>query len=225
MKQSRQTLIIDDHPLFRTGLKAILKQETSLIVVGEAGNTKEALEIAREKRPDLVILDITLAGQNGISLIHPLREILPNVKILMLSVHSRIEYITRAFQAGADAYLLKDTASEGLLKGVEQIFQDNYFLDHTLSNEIVKNLIKSPQEPDRVSDAAYNSLTHREQEIMHLLAKGYSSKQVAKKLFISIKTVDNHRTHILNKLGLSSTIELIRYAVKIGLIDFDDWKK
>jgi DNA-binding NarL/FixJ family response regulator len=139
-------------------------------------------------------------------------------------MHSKIDCIAEAFQAGAKGYVVKESASERLLQGLEAVGKGEYFLDSSLSHEVVKKLMKFPLRETRITDAAYGTLTPREQEIMRLLAEGLSIKEVAAKLFISPKTVENHRTSIMKKLDLHSSLELFRFAAKIGLLDVDLWK-
>jgi DNA-binding NarL/FixJ family response regulator len=139
-------------------------------------------------------------------------------------MHSKIDYIAEAFQAGATGYVVKESASERLLQGLISVAKGDYYLDSSVSHAVVENLMKSPLKAAKITDADYATLTPREQEVMRLLAEGLSSKEVAEKLFISPKTVENHRANIMNKLDLHSTIELIRYAAKLGLIDVDLWK-
>jgi DNA-binding NarL/FixJ family response regulator len=140
-------------------------------------------------------------------------------------MHAKIDYIAKAFQAGALGYVVKESAAERLIKGLEYVSKGDYFLDSSVSHEVVENLMKSPVKETKITDAAYGALTPREQEVMRLFAEGLSSREIAEKLFISPKTVDNHRNNILNKLGLHSTMELVRYAAKLGLIDVELWKK
>ena len=193
MAEQISIIIIDDHPLFREGLKSM-------------------------------VVDISLPDQSGIQLTRDLRELLSETKILVVSMHSKIDYIAEAFQAGATGYVVKESASERLLQGLKSVVKGDYYLDSSVSHAVVENLMKSPLKAAKITDADYATLTPREQEIMRFLAEGLSSKAVAEKLFISPKTVENHRANIMNKLGLHSTIELVRYAAKLGLIDVDLWK-
>jgi DNA-binding NarL/FixJ family response regulator len=225
MVKKKTILIIDDHPLFREGLKAIIGRDAHFEVVGEAGNGREGLRIAKELEPDLVLVDISLPDQSGIQLTREIRTLLPDTRILIVSMHSKIDYIAEAFQAGATGYVIKESASERLIKGLEYASRGDYFLDSSVSQQVVKRLMDSPAKDEKITDAAYGNLTPREQEIMRLLAEGLSRKEIGEKLFISPKTVENHRTNIMNKLDLHSTIELIRYAARLGLIDVDLWKE
>ena len=225
MDQKKSILIIDDHPLFREGLKTIIARDKRFEVIGEAGNSRKGLRMARELRPDLILVDISLPDQNGLELTREIRKLLPDSGILIVSMHSKIDYIAKAFQAGALGYVVKESAAERLIKGLEYVSRGDYFLDSSVSHEVVENLLKSTEKETKITDAAYGALTPREQEVMRLFAEGLTSKKIAEKLFISPKTVDNHRNNILSKLGLHSTMELVRYAAKLGLIDVDLWKE
>jgi DNA-binding NarL/FixJ family response regulator len=222
--EQKNIIIIDDHPLFREGLKTIISRDNRFKVVGEAGSGHEGFEMVKKLKPDLVVIDISLPDQSGIQLARDLRERLSEIKILIVSMHSKIDYIAEAFQAGATGYVVKESASERLLQGLKSVAKGDYYLDSSVSHAVVENLMKSPLKAAKITDADYATLTPREQEVMRLLAEGLSSKAVAEKLFISPKTVENHRANIMNKLGLHSTIELVRYAAKLGLIDVDLWK-
>ncbi len=222
---TKSILIVDDHPLFRRGLKSVLEPNSQFEVVGEAQNGAEALEMVRKLDPDLVVMDISLPDQSGIELTREIRNLLPETRIMIVSMHSKIDYIAEAFQAGARGYVVKESASESLLQGLEQVSKGDYYLDSSLSRQVVKKLIGPREKENQISHSAYGGLTPREQEVMRLLAEGLSNKMVAEKLFIRPKTVENHRTSIMNKLDLHSTVELVRYAAKLGLIDMDLWKE
>jgi DNA-binding NarL/FixJ family response regulator len=181
--------------------------------------------MVRTLDPDLVVVDISLPDQSGIELTRKIRNLLPETRIMIVSMHSKIDYVAEAFQAGAAGYVVKESASENLLQGLEQVSKGDYYLDSSLSQQVVKKLIGPQEKENELSHSSYGGLTPREQEVMRLLADGLSSKKVAEKLFISSKTVENHRASIMNKLDLHSTIELVRYAAKLGLIDMDLWKE
>jgi DNA-binding NarL/FixJ family response regulator len=222
--QKKKILIIDDHPLFREGLKAILGNDGKFVVVGEADNGHKGLQRARNLKPDVAVVDISLPDTSGIELTRELRRYLPETRVMIVSMHSKIDYISEAFQAGAIGYLVKESAAAGFLKCLNAVLNNEYFLDSSLSHQVVNRLMESPSREKRIKDAAYSALTKREQEVMRLLAEGLSCKEAAQKLFISPKTVENHRANIMSKLDLHSTLELVRYAAKLGLIDVDLWR-
>jgi DNA-binding NarL/FixJ family response regulator len=222
--KKKSILIVDDHPLVREGLKVILGRSTTFEVVGEAGAAAEGFRMAEKFKPDLVLLDISLPDGNGIELTRRIKSALPDTGILIVSMHSKIDYITEAFKAGASGYMVKESAPEGLLPALESVMKGEYYLDSPLSHPVIEKLVKSPEKNAEITEGAYRRLTPREQEIMRMLAKDLSVKEIAERLFISVKTVENHRTNIKEKLGLKSSIELARYAARLGLIDVDEWK-
>lgn len=225
MVHKKTILIIDDHPLFREGLKAIIGRDNRFEVVGEAGNGREGLRLAKKLKPDLALVDMSLPDQSGIQLTRELKNASLKTRIMIITMHSKVDYIVKAFQAGATGYVVKESAPERLIQGMDTVLEGEYFMDSSVSHKVVEKLMQFPKKEAKITNAIYDTLTSREQEIMVLLAEGLSSKEIAEKLFISPKTVDNHRTNILRKLNLHSTIELIRYAAKLGIIDVDLWKE
>ena len=225
MVHKKTILIIDDHPLFREGLKAIIGRDDRFEVIGEAGNGSEGLQMARELKPDLVMVDMSLPDQSGIQLTRELKNASLETRIMIITMHSKVNYIAKAFQAGATGYVVKESASERLLQGMDVVLKGEYFMDSSVSRKVVEKLMQLPGKEIKITDAKYETLTSREQEIMVLLAEGLSSKKIAEKLFINPKTVENHRSNIFCKLNLHNTIELIRYAARIGIIDVDLWKE
>lgn len=225
MANKKTTLIVDDHPLFREGVKTLIEHTPHFTVVGEAGNGKEALAMAKALKPDLVLLDLSLPDQSGVEVTRQIRAFLPNTRVIIVSMHSKVELISKAFQAGATGYVVKESATEKLVEGLEAVSKGKYFLDSALSQKVVSKLVNSSGKASKSVDARYESLTPREQQVLRLLVEGLSAKEIAEKLFISPKTVENHRTNIMNKLDIHSTMELVRYAAKLGLIDVDLWKE
>jgi len=224
MASKKTIIIVDDHPLVREGLKSILKPAPEYEVLGQAGNARDAIQMVKHLKPDLVLLDLSLPDKSGLELCREIQKISPPTRILIVSMHSRVDYIVKAFQAGATGYMTKESATERLLHGVAQVLNGEYFMDGSVSHRVVEKLLKTPEKEMKITDAAYETLTPREQEVMVLLAEGNSAKEAAAKLFISPKTVENHRTNIMNKLGLHSTLELVRYGARLGLVDVDLWK-
>ncbi len=224
MANRKTVLIVDDHPLFREGLKSLIARNPGFEVVGEAGSGREGLKLAKELKPDLVIMDISLPDTSGVDVTRDIRSLLSQTRVIIVSMHSKIDHITEAFRAGATGYVVKESAADRLMHGLEAISRGEYFLDSSVSHKVVEELIDFPIKEAKITDTAYGTLSSREQQVMRLLAEGLSTKEIAEKLFISPKTVENHRSNIMHKLGLHSIIELVRYATKLGLIDVDLWK-
>ncbi|MGD8297830.1 MAG: response regulator transcription factor [Desulfobacterales bacterium] len=225
MGPKKTILIVDDHPLVREGLKSILKPATEYEVIGQAGRAREALHLVKSLQPDLVLLDLSLPDKSGLEICREIRNISPTTRILIVSMHSKVDYIVKAFQAGATGYMTKESATERLMGGIKRVLDGEYYMDGSVSHRVVEELMQAPDREMKITDAAYDTLTPREQEIMVLLAEGCSAKEAAEKLFISPKTVENHRANIMNKLDLHSTLELVRYAARLGLVDVDLWKE
>lgn len=225
MSQKKRILIIDDHPLFREGLKRIIENTPKYEVVGEEGTGRQGLEMAKKLKPDIALVDVSLPDQSGIELIRNILKFSSETRILIVSMHSKVDYIVRAFQNGASGYLVKESAADMLLQGMDHVLKGDYFMDTKVSQKVVRKLVGIPKQNTIVGADSYDTLTPREQEIMVLLADGMSTNQIADKLFISPKTAENHRSSIMRKLDIHSTIELVRYAAKIGLIDMELWIK
>jgi DNA-binding NarL/FixJ family response regulator len=224
MANKKTILIVDDHTLFREGLKAIIGRNPAYEVVGEAGRGDLAVQMARSLKPDLMLVDISLPDQSGIEMTLQVRKSQPKTIVMMVTMHSKVDYIVNAFKAGATGYVTKDSASERLLQAIDVVLKGEYFLDSAVSQKVVQRLAGIAADSRSLTDAGYDTLTAREQEIFALLAEGHSLKDIGERLFISPKTVENHRTHIMSKLGVRSSLELIRYAAKVGIIDLDLWK-
>lgn len=224
MVKKKTILIVDDHRLFREGLKAIIEDHQKYEVIGEAGNGSEALRMAKKIKPDLALVDISLPDESGIELARDMLKVSSKTRIMIVSMHSKIDYIAGAFRAGATGYIIKESASAKLLEGINVVLKGDYFMDTAVSQKVVKKLMNMGKSEKMVSNNSYNSLTPREQEVMGMVAEGLSTNEISERLFISPKTVDNHRSSIMRKLNLHSTIEIARYAAKLGLIDIDLWK-
>lgn len=228
MTAKKTVLIVDDHPFIREGLKAIISRilgaDNVYEVIGEAENGREALELAQSLRPDICLMDISLPDQSGIELTHQLKRLFPGIQVLILSMHSKIGYIADAIQAGAAGYIVKDSATEKLMDALDLISRGEYYLDNAIQTQVVKHIRDFPRKEKKIADADFRALSEREQEVMKLLAEGFSIDDISERLFISPKTVKNHRTNIMSKLDLHNSHELVRYAVKVGLLDVDLWK-
>lgn len=224
MAGKKKILIVDDHPLFREGLKFLIARHPRFEIVGEAGNGREGLRMSQKLKPDLILMDLSLPDKSGIDITRDILSHLPQTRVIILSMHSKIDHVTESFGAGASGYIVKESAAEKLIQGLEAVSRGEFYLDSSLSSKVVKRLAELPEKTAQIKDIGYESLTPREQQVMRLLAEGISIKEIAERLFISPKTVENHRTNIMSKLEIHSAMELIRYAARLGLIDVDLWK-
>lgn len=224
MTAKKTVLIVDDHPVFREGIKALIGKNLGYEVVAEAGDAREALEAALKIRPDIMIVDLSLPDRSGIELIRELHGRLPKIRSLVLSMHSKADYIASAFQSGARGYVVKESAAENLIAALDAMSRDDYYMDSTVSAQVVEKLMQKQPGSPKITDSNYDSLTAREQEIMALLAEGQSVREIAERLHISQKTVENHRSNIYSKLEIHNSIELVRYAVRLGIVDVDLWR-
>jgi DNA-binding NarL/FixJ family response regulator len=224
MAEHKKVIIIEDHPLFREGIKTILNRNARYRVVAETGTGRDGLRLVREFKPDLVLLDLSLPDVRGLSLIDEILNISRQTGILIISMHSKIDHIVKSFQCGAMGYIVKESAADTLLAALETVLRGDYYMDSSVSRKVVRKLANIPDRKPISNPSGYEVLTPREQEVLALLAEGLTSGQVSEKLYISQKTADNHRANIMRKLGLHNTVELVRYAAKIGLIDVDHWR-
>jgi DNA-binding NarL/FixJ family response regulator len=211
---SLRVLLVDDHRLMREGLRKILESTPGIEVVGEAEDGRSALAAVAEENPEIVVMDVGMAGMNGIDATQRLRKEHPEVKVVALSTHADKRYVRNMIRAGASAYVLKESASEDLLRAVRAAAQG----EHYLSPQITGSLLESwttPMVPE--STSVYEILGAREREVLRLLAEGKTSKEIATQLGLSIKTVETHRRNITQKVGIHSIAELTKYAVLEGL--------
>jgi DNA-binding NarL/FixJ family response regulator len=204
-------LLVDDHAIVRDGLQAILESKPGVTLVGATANGREAVTLARRLRPDIVIMDITMPGLNGIGATRQIVSELPGTKVIGLSMHSDRRYVIAMFKAGASGYLLKDSASGELLRALEAVSNDQTYVGPAIAGTVVEALMKG--EPGLQS----RQLTNREGEVLQLLAEGCTSKQIASRLHIAPATAESHRRQIMSKLNLHTVAELTKFAIREGL--------
>jgi len=216
MSKTRNVLLVEDHTIVRQGLKRLL-EERGITVVGEAGDGYQAVRVAKEKHPDIVIMDISLPKLGGIDATRRIKKELPGTKVLMLTIHSEENYIFKSLDAGASGYLLKDTVADELVNAIEVVERGEIFVSSSIPPRVVDEYREMVRKGKKIDE--FSKLTNREREVLKLISEGYTSKQIAEMLFISVKTVDNHRANIMNKLDIHDTAGLVRYAIRIGLVD------
>jgi DNA-binding NarL/FixJ family response regulator len=209
-------LLGDDHTLLRNGLRKILQDETDWEVVAEAGDGREAVRQALETQPDIAILDIGMPKLNGIEATRQIVRRLPDIRVLILSMHANDAYIMQALKAGAKGYLLKDSADTELIRAVAAVSSGKSYFSPAVSTVMLDDYVRHLAEKG-ISDR-YESLSEREREIFQLVAEGNSNKEIATLLSVSPTTVETHRAHILQKLGVHNTAELVLFAVRRGVV-------
>lgn len=211
-----RVLLADDHTIVRDGLKALLEQDELCQVIAQAGDGVEAIARAQELPPDLAIVDLSMPRLNGLEVVRRLSESLPQIRILVLTHHHESEYVLPLVRAGAHGYLIKDTPADELRRAVECVASGG----SVFGPQAAAALARSQREPRaQEADDPYQTLTAREREVMHLVCEGASTKEVARTLGIGVKTAENHRGRVLDKLELKNTAELVRYAARRGLVD------
>jgi DNA-binding NarL/FixJ family response regulator len=209
-----RVLVADDHAMVREGIVGILKGSGDIDVVGEAGDGAEATRKALETRPDVAVLDASMPRLSGLEATRRIREALPETRVLILTMHDEEEYLVRSLRAGASGYLVKDGAAAELLAGVHAVNDGQRYFAPSVAGAA----LRAAQAPPSTEDDPYERLTDRERDVFHLIVEGRTNAQIAAVLEISPKTVDNHRTRLMEKLGLHSAAELVRYAAKHQLV-------
>jgi len=211
-----RVILADDHALVRQGFRRILEDDSRIAVVGEASTGLAALKLAKETRPDVAVMDISMPELGGIEASAEILKELPDTKILILSMHSDQAYVRKAFETGAKGYLLKNAIEVDLTRAVLAIAEGGAYMSPGISNIVIESL-KAGSFEDRSQDP-YERLTLREKEVLQLIAQGKSNKEIAVLLNISVNTVAVHRAHLMETLGIHPTAELVLYAVKRGLV-------
>jgi len=210
-----RVLLADDHNLVRESLAGVLRSSGECQIVAEAADGMEALELALKLKPDVVVVDISMPRLNGLEVLRRLTAELPQSRLLVLTMHEEDEYVLHAVRAGARGYLLKHAATADLIAAVKALAAGaTYF-----GPQAAQALAAQVHHPERAIDDPYGTLSTREREVFHMILEGLTSKEIARKLEISAKTAENHRSHILDKLGVRNSVELMRYAARKHLLD------
>ncbi len=214
-------ILVDDHRLVRAGIKSLLDDNEMIEILGEAQDGKELFEMLKTQLPDVILMDISLPGQSGLELTRQLSAStqFAGIKVLILSMFTQEEFIFNAIQSGAKGYLPKNTTKKELLDAIFTVFNGEEFYAQQISGIILKSYIKKAQNQEDDSKKKEEQLSKREIEILKLFAEGTSNQEIADKLFISVRTVESHKNHIMQKLELKNTVDLVKFAIKNKIID------
>jgi len=208
-----RVLIVDDHAVVRSGLRLVLDAEDDLEVVGEAGSAREAIFQGRATKPDVILLDIVMPERSGLDVLPQLKHENPEARVLVLSMQDDPQYVREAFAAGASGYVLKEAADTEVVSAVREVAKGGRYVDPELGARLIA------ADGDAARRAAADPLSEREHEVLRLLALGHTNQEIAKQLYISVRTAETHRAHIMQKLRLGSRADLVRYALEEGLLE------
>ncbi|KPC70302.1 histidine kinase [Thermoactinomyces vulgaris] len=214
-----RVLIADDHAIVRSGLTLLINSQPDMEVVGAAMDGKEAVDLSLELQPDIVLMDLSMPpGENGLTATKKLKEAAPEINVLILTMHDDEEYLFRVLHAGASGYILKNAEDMELIRAIQTVSQGAAYLYPSATKMLIQEFLNRVQIGEQLED--YHILTQREQEVLSLIAQGYTNKEIAEKLVLSVKTIESHKANIMEKLHLKTRPELVRYALKKGLLDF-----
>ena len=214
-----RVLVVDDHALVRSGLRLLLDAEADITVEDESGSADEAVRMARLRKPDVVLLDVTMPRRSGLEVLDEIKQAAPDAAILILSMHDDSIYVREAFVQGASGYLLKEAADEELLTAVREVAAGHQYVHPMLGARLASGETQTGLEAAKLAAAIL--LSGREQEVLRLLATGHTNQQIGKMLFISVRTAETHRAHIMQKLRLTTRAQLVHYALQHGLLTED----
>ncbi|MFV1949947.1 MAG: response regulator [Anaerolineales bacterium] len=214
-----KVLLADDHTILRQGLRSILEQQAGIEVIAEAKNGREAVRIAEQMKPDVVVMDFSMPDLNGLEATRQIKQRIPETKVLILTRHANQEYIKSILRAGASGYLVKKSAAEELVIAIQSVQRGDSYLDPSISKTIIEGYLNPAAGEDKPLEI---KLTPRQREVLQLIAEGHPNREIASRLHISVKTVENHRANIMQKLNLHSTADLTQYAIRMGIISLDD---
>lgn len=212
-------VLADDHPIVRRGLRAVLEAEKSFTLLGEVGDGLEAVRVVESLQPDILIADLMMPSLTGLEVTRQLKQRVPATKIIVLSMHATESYVLEALRNGADGYVLKDAAADELVMAIQAVLAGRRYLSSQLSERAIESYI---QKAASTTEDSYASLTTREREVLQLAAEGLTNVEIAERLFISARTAETHRANLMKKLHLSNHTELIRYAIRRGILPLDE---
>jgi len=215
-------LVADDHAIVREGLRQLLNNQRDMEVVGEAEDGLEAIKKAKSLRPDVTVLDIAMPRLSGLEAVRLIKEAVPNTQIVVLSMHKKEAYVHQVLASGALGYVLKASPSSDVLEAIRAVYRGEYFLSSKIRAEVIGTYLESRREKPAVR--GYDLLSDREQQVFRLIVEGNSTNQIADVLCVSPKTVEKHRANVMKKLGIHDVVAMVKYAIKIGIIDPELWE-
>lgn len=220
MEKPTRIVLAEDHRILREGLRAILREETDLELVGEAADGREAISQVRALQPDLLILDLSMPRMDGLSALLEVKRVSPGTRVLIMTVHRTEEYVFQAIESGADGYLLKDSSASELLLAVRSVLSGERYLCAAVATQVVSAFLgkKGTRRAEEKPRSALDALSTREREVLKLVAEGYRSREIGDFLCISEKTVEKHRANLMRKLGINSATALTAFAIDKGLV-------
>jgi DNA-binding NarL/FixJ family response regulator len=216
MTNVQRILIVEDHALLRAGLRALLSRDTDIEIVGEADNGKDALLAIGQFLPHLVLMDLTMPGTNGVEAVAEIKRRHPDIRVLVLTIHKTNEYILESLRAGADGYILKDATQDELRVAIRSVLKGKTYLSPDISEKVISGYLSGG--PAGAVAPAWDQLTHRERQVLKLVAEGHANRYIAEYLCLSVKTVEKHRSNLMKKLGLHNASMLTAFAIEKGLI-------
>lgn len=218
-----RVLVVDDHDIVREGLRQLIGGQSDMEIAGEAADGAAAVEEVRTLKPDVVLLDIAMPQMNGLTLVGLIKEILPETRIVIFSMHKKDAYVLQALIAGAQGYVVKASSSSQVISAIRSVVRGDYYLSPSIQTDLIGDYLDRQRPAADLTMGGYNSLSERQQGIFRLMAEGRSTKEMADMLCLSPKTVEKHRSSVMQKLGLKNMIDIMKYAVKIGILDPDLW--
>ena len=221
MSKHIEVLLVDDHALIRDGIAAVLKSTEDIIVAGSIATGEEAVNYVRTSKPDVILMDIMMRGMTGIEATRWIKEIEPSMKIILVSMEIKKEFLSAGIKSGIDGYIHKDSEKEILIDAIRTVHKGGRYFNEAITNLVFDDFFQHEKLGRAKEKRISKELTKREHEILAHIADGRSNKDVADALFISVKTVETHKSHILEKLGLKNTAELVKYAIKNNLIELE----
>ncbi|MFA6282910.1 MAG: response regulator transcription factor [Desulfurivibrionaceae bacterium] len=224
MNGKLKVMVADDHAIVRDGIRQLLLDHPAMELVGEAFDGKDVVRKAKQARPEVILLDIGMPGLNGLEAVSLLKEVSPESKVVIFSMYDKEAYVHQALASGAVGYVLKTDSGDDIILAIQKAAAGHYFLSAKLNTAVIMKFL-SPKSGHDLGVTGYDSLSEREQQIFRLVVEGHTTKNIAQMLFLSPRTVEKHRSNIVKKLDIHDPMALVRYAVKIGVVDPELWSQ